>query len=150
MRVCWVCCFGALVAATRVCLGCLLVAWRGVVGAVGVVVVWGGFWLARVDVFGLLWHGVGLAMGGLCGVGFRGLGFRGLGLRVLGVGLKGLGISSISEGSWLVLQLFCFLQWLMMTLTSRYCNLVHADGGGFGNEMGCLSVNTKDLIFTLS
>ena len=28
--------------ATRVCLGCLLVAWRGVVGAVGVVVVWGG------------------------------------------------------------------------------------------------------------
>ena len=41
MRVCWVCCFGALVAATRVCLGFLLVAWRGVVGAVGVVVVWG-------------------------------------------------------------------------------------------------------------
>ena len=166
MRVCWVCCFGALVAATRVCLGCLLVAWRGVVGAVGVVVVWGGGccvcfgWQGAVcvDVFGLLWHGVGLAMGGLCGVGFRGLGFRGLGLRVLGFGcrVKGLGISSISEGcrsrccSWLVLQLFCFLQWLMMTLTSRYCNLVHADGGGFGNEMGCLSGNTKDLIFTLS
>ena len=44
--------------ATRGCLGCLLVAWRGVVGAVGVVVVWG--WVCfgwqgavRVDVFGL-------------------------------------------------------------------------------------------------
>ena len=53
-------------------------------GAVGVVVVWGGGccvcfgWQGAVcvDVFGLLWHGVGLAMGGLCGVGFRGLGFR--------------------------------------------------------------------------
>ena len=75
MRVCWVCCFGGLVA-TRVCLGCLLVAWRGVVGAVGVVVVWGGgCWVCfgwqgavRVDVFGLLRHGVGLAAGGL---GFR-------------------------------------------------------------------------------
>ena len=66
--------------ATRVCLGCLLVAWRGVVGAVGVVVVWGGGvcfgWqgAVRVDVFGLLRHGVGLAAGGLCGVEFRGLG----------------------------------------------------------------------------
>ena len=131
-------------------------------GAVGVVVVWGGGccvcfgWQGAVcvDVFGLLWHGVGLAMGGLCGVGFRGLGFRGLGLRVLGFGcrVKGLGISSISEGcrsrccSWMVLQLFCFLQWLMMTLTSRYCNLVHADGGGFGNEMGCLCQHERPHI----
>ena len=60
-------------------------------GAVGVVVVWGGgCWVCfgwqgavRVDVFGLLRHGVGLAAGGLCGVEFRGLGFRGLGLRVI-------------------------------------------------------------------
>ena len=43
--------------ATRVCLGCLLVAWRGVVGAVGVVVVWGGglFWLARGGTCGCVW-----------------------------------------------------------------------------------------------
>ena len=77
-----VCCFRGLVA-TRVCLGCLLVAWRG-----GCWVCFGWQGAVRVDVFGLLRHGVGLAAGGLCGVEFRGLGFRGLGLRVLGFGCR--------------------------------------------------------------
>ena len=73
-------------------LGLFWLARGGTCGCVwGVVVVWGGgCWVCfgwqgavRVDVFGLLRHGVGLAAGGLCGVEFRGLGFRGLGLRVI-------------------------------------------------------------------